>query len=206
MNITGFLHHLSVRCWVVFRYKISSHVTIGLCCCPAYLKPCNLSSKTSVPLFFQPHTSPLHPLISQSILLTSPFEPPFISLSFCSTVQWLLRMAPPLTRSLRPCSLPWPQCRAMWRGTRSTKLHSSWNNFRNRLVFIRIFLLFRWWRERDGRDGVCFEAQLDDGGVRHGGCGVTLQQRNTTGGGKALTDIKIFTARGVDSCPRDSAV
>lgn len=115
-------------------------------------------------------------------------------------------MAPPPTRSLRPCLLPWPQCRATSRGTRSTKLRSSWNNFRNRLVFIRIFLLFRWWRERDGRDGACFEAQLDDGGVCHGGCGVTLQQRNTTGGGKALTGIPIFTARGVDSCLRDFAV
>lgn len=53
---------------------------------------------------------------------------------------------------------------------------------------------------------VCFEAQLDDGGVRHGGCGVTLQQRYRTGGGKALTGIPIFTARGVDNCPFNPAV
>lgn len=79
MNITGFCTYQFVGCRPQVQNLIpcNNRIVDLACCCPAYLKPCNPSSKTSVPLFFQPHTSPLHPLISQSILLTSPFSPPF---------------------------------------------------------------------------------------------------------------------------------
>lgn len=60
-GIAGF----GIRCWAASsgtNLIPCNNWIVGLaCCCPAYLKPCNLSSKTSVLCSFNPTPHPYIP-------------------------------------------------------------------------------------------------------------------------------------------------
>jgi len=111
-----------------------------------------------------PHQQPLPPTpFLPIVLIILSTAQPFVNqisththhfLSLNST-RWLRQMGPLI--SLRPCSRLWRLCRATSTGSKSTKLHSSWSTFKNRLVIIWKFLLFKvggkemGWREFCGR-------------------------------------------------------